>query len=144
MRRAIVEFVLQAERDRVGFHHQGRVSGPGGGVDCVGLVVLAERAAGLECPDREGYAARARSVEDLEGELESHAHRRVDDLLPGDPLLWSLDGNPHVGVFLGRIDGRGSRDLVGHAYRNRGRVVVHGLAASWASRIRSRWRHVDL
>lgn len=140
---AIAAFVRRAAHDGVRFHHQGRIVGPGGGTDCVGLVVMAERAAGLECNDREAYPARA-SVADLVVGLEGmHVRVPVESAKVGDVVLWNLEGDPHVGIVLGRstVDGR---EMVGHAYRTRNRVVVHAMAGPWRTRVHSAWRNVGL
>ena len=106
MRDAIADFVAAAE-GMIGtpFHHQGKI--PGVGLDCVGLIYCAARAAGFRVPlefeDERGYSKAINH-----GRFIRAMRRRFDELgadsIPsaGDvPVLWkSRRGRAqHCGVI---------------------------------------------
>jgi hypothetical protein len=67
------------------------------GVDCIGLVLLAAREAGVELPDPAPYAREPQGTRLLEGILARTA--RVSEILPGDVLLFRMGlYGGHVGI----------------------------------------------
>ena len=92
---AAVNFVAAA-RSYVGvpWRHLGRART---GVDCIGLVLLAARDAGVELPDPAPYAREPQGTRLLEGIL-GHA-TRVAEAAPGDVLLFRMGlYGGHVGI----------------------------------------------
>jgi hypothetical protein len=128
---------VEAARSFVGtrWHHQGRT--PGAGLDCVGVAVLAARAAGLEVQDLEGYSRRP-DGRSLMATVEAQADRvSADDIQPGDVLVFRIDVHPqHVGVAVG-----GGRMV--HALAQTRSVVEVDLDQHWRDRLvgvyRPRW-----
>jgi hypothetical protein len=128
---------VAAARSFVGtrWHHQGRA--PGAGLDCVGVAVLAARAAGLDVEDLEGYSRRP-DGRSLMQTVESQADRvEASDIQPGDVLVFRIDVHPqHVGVAVG--DGR-----MVHALAQTRSVVEVEIDQHWRDRLvgvyRPRW-----
>ncbi|MBR0669976.1 C40 family peptidase [Neoroseomonas soli] len=92
---AAANFVTAA-RSFVGvpWRHLGRART---GLDCIGLVLLAAREAGVDLPDPAPYAREPQGTRLLEGIL-GHA-RRVAEAAPGDVLLFRLGlYGGHVGI----------------------------------------------
>jgi cell wall-associated NlpC family hydrolase len=108
------------------FAHQGRVSGPHGGVDCVGAIILIARALGHVSPDFDlsGYTS------DPDGTLlpllaEHLQPIEPKDAGPGDVAAFVVDKEPqHVGVLVPYV--HGGLALV-HACIRSGRVVEHRM-----------------
>lgn len=90
------EAFVAAARSYVGvpWRHLGRSRT---GVDCIGLVLLAAREAGVELPDPAPYVREPQGTRLLEGIL---AHTtRVAEAAPGDVLLFRLGlYGGHVGI----------------------------------------------
>jgi NlpC/P60 family putative phage cell wall peptidase len=108
------------------FHHQGRQVG--GGLDCIGLVVVALRAVGISVNDRTDYGPRPDGVS-LITALETHGASRVDTITAGDVLLFRFDGQPqHVAVATGA-------DSMVHSYAPVARVVETNISAPWRRRL---------
>src|SRR5208282_1236553 len=81
------------------FHHQGRK--PGVGLDCIGLIVVALRAAGMKVHDRNDYGKRP-DGKSLEAALAAHGAAPVSEISAGDVLLFRYDGQPqHVALATG-------------------------------------------
>lgn len=108
------------------FHHQGRL--PRVGLDCIGLVVVALRAAGFVVRDRLDYAPRPDGVS-LVHALEEHRAARVEEIEAGDVLLFRYDHQPqHVALA---TDGS---HLI-HAFAPAGRVVETEIGPYWRRRL---------
>lgn len=128
---------VAAARSFVGtrWHHQGRA--PGAGLDCVGVAVLAARAAGLEVRDLEGYSRRP-DGRSLMATVEAQADPvPASDIQPGDVLVFRIDVHPqHVGVAVG--EGR-----MVHALAQTRSVVEVEIDGHWRDRLvgvyRPRW-----
>lgn len=112
------------------FHHQARVRGPHGGVDCIGLIAGVAVALGIPVCDRIDYARKAHNGE-LRAALDEQMIR-VNGFEPGDVLLFwveNTDDETHVGIVteLGFV----------HAWDQPAihKVVEHGLTAAWRKRI---------
>ncbi|WP_198368473.1 C40 family peptidase [Roseomonas rosulenta] len=93
---ATAEAFVAAARSYVGvsWRHLGRGQT---GVDCIGLVLLAAREAGVELPDPAPYARAPQGTRLLDGIL-AHA-TRVAEAAPGDVLLFRMGlYGGHVGV----------------------------------------------
>jgi len=115
------------------FHHQGRV--PLVGLDCIGLVVVALRAAGYGVRDRVGYG-RLPQGDALVAALVAHGAVRVDEARAGDVLLFAFCGVPqHVALCTG------AAQMI-HAYAPVGRVVESGLNAVWRRRLVGIYRFI--
>lgn len=132
-----VERVIAAARGCIGtpFHHQGRV--PLVGLDCIGLVIVALRAAGLEVQDRTDYG-RLPAPDALRHALAAHGAVPTDALAAGDVLLFAIIGLPsHVALCseAGRMI---------HAYAPMGRVVETQLDSGWRRRLAGLYRFPDL
>ena len=140
--------IVAAARRWVGtpFAHQARA--PGVGLDCIGLVVCAARAAGLDVDDCRTYKRRP-NPRQLLGHLSAQAVRssRRDDPLAvesdvdaascadvGDVLaFWFL--RPSLPRHLGIVTERGLL----HTSLELGRVVEHPLDREWRGRAHSAW-----
>ncbi|MBI1274214.1 MAG: peptidase P60 [Alphaproteobacteria bacterium] len=126
--------VIAAARACAGtpFHHQGRA--PGAGLDCIGLVVVALRAAGKDVRDRTNYGRRP-DGRGLVAALESHgfAPRADKNAQAGDILLFRFDSQPqHVALATGPGG-------MLHAYAPAGKVVEVTLSPAWRSRLLGVW-----
>jgi cell wall-associated NlpC family hydrolase len=127
---------VNAARGYVGtrFHHGGRL--PGVGLDCIGVIVCAAQAAGLQPRDVAAYPLRPNGQ--LPRELDAQL-RRVDAPLPGDVLLmrWREDTEPHhLAVFAGGT-------LI-HAYASVRRCVEQPMVPAWWERVAGMYRFPEL
>lgn len=117
----------------VPFRHQGRNRY---GVDCIGLVVLAARACGLDVSaDRTDYPR------DPVGALQPALLGRLSEVTavwwPGDVLLMRFGNEPqHVALWTGAG--------IIHAMARSGRVVEHGLDAKWRRRVVAVYRFPEI
>lgn len=138
--------VAAAALDIVGtpYHHQARLPGPRGGLDCAGVVVCAHRAVGLEVHDDVRYS-RIPNPRVLLAALEvDFVQVPPDQVRPGDvAVFWyrRRRGVPmpqHMGVLV--EDGR-----MVHAYEDHDDAAsfVHAINvdAGWQARRHSTWRH---
>lgn len=120
--------LIAAARECLGtpFRHQGRLVGVG--LDCVGVVVHALQAVGIDVIDQRGYGD-VPSNGLLESAIEQQPTLvRVTTIMPGDILLMRMLGQPtHVALFTG--------DTIIHAYDAIGKCCQHRLDARWASRV---------
>lgn len=92
------DIMIAAARDCLGtpFHHQGRQ--PQLGLDCIGLVVVALRAAGMTIDDRQDYGRRP-DGHALEAALRQHGAIKADGIAAGRVLLFRYDRQPqHVAL----------------------------------------------
>jgi cell wall-associated NlpC family hydrolase len=118
---------IAAARAAVGtcFRPQGRV--PGLGLDCVGLVLVAARAARVPLPPLPGYALGG-DHDDASAQLVAlgcRQRRRLAAARPGDVLLVAPAGAQRHLLLL---TDRGAI----HAHAGLGRVVEGPLAMDWA------------
>lgn len=110
------------------FHHQGRAGNVG--LDCIGLVIHAMRAAGYAVNDDISYA-RSPKAGQLEEALRAHGFQKIgaEDAEAGDVLLFRMARQPqHVGLLT-------SLSQFVHAYAPVGRVVESGLGETWLRRV---------
>ena len=120
--------MIAAARSWLGtpFHHQGRA--PHVGLDCLGLLVCAARAAGLAINDRTDYPWRPDGKALLAG-LEEHGAVRVNEMQAGDVLLFRFDNQPqHLAIV-----SDAARMI--HAYAPAGKVVETTISAAWLNRL---------
>ena len=120
--------LVEAARKCLGtpFHHQGRQ--PGIGLDCIGLIVVALRAAGFKVNDKHDYSARP-DGRSLVQALEEHGAVRVTGIKAGRILLFRYDHQPqHVALATGE-------DTMIHSFAPAGRVVETGIGAYWVRRL---------
>ena len=108
------------------FHHQGRK--PGTGLDCIGLVVVALRAAGLAVRDRIDYGRRP-DGKSLTEALIAHGARQVGDIAAGDILLFRYDGQPQHAALAT------SADAMIHSFAPAGKVVETPIGSYWRRRL---------
>lgn len=109
------------------FHHQGRM--PQIGLDCVGLVIIALRAADIVVQDRIDYA-RWPVGDALAQALQAHGAQSIAALQPGAVLLFALAGQAqHVALAA-------APETMIHAYAPVGRVVETQLSQIWQRRLR--------
>lgn len=108
------------------------------GVDCIGLVILAARNAGLDLFGHIGLADRRygrKADQKLFNMVRQYAQRT--EVEPGALLLFRFDGDStprHFGIAT-------ERDTVIHAEcKSRKQVVEHGLRSHWARWVDSAWR----
>jgi cell wall-associated NlpC family hydrolase len=131
--------VLAAARALLGtpWRHLGRSAA---GIDCIGLVLLAGRGAGITLPDPAPYAREPSSQALREG-LAAHLNQvALDALLPGDVLAFNVGlYAAHVGIY-GTHPAYRVPSVV-HAYLPR-RVVVEEVLQPIAPQLTGayRWR----
>ena len=126
--------IIDAARSYVDtpFHHGGRL--PGVGLDCIGVIVCAARAAGLRHHDVEAYPLRPNGQ--LTVELNAQLDR-VTIALPGDVLQMTFGGEPHhVAIYTGYT-------LI-HAYATVRRCVEQPMALAWWDRVCGIYRFREL
>lgn len=122
----------------VPFQHAGRSTR---GLDCVGLLVLATRNAGMDVYDNPLYSPVVDS-EYMQAELAMAARRLTPDepTRMGDVLLFRIGRSPqHLALVSSTVH---VPYTIIHAYQTVGRVVEQGLDPTWASRLADRyeWR----
>ena len=128
------EKIIEAARSYVGtpFHHGGRL--PGVGLDCIGVIVCAARAAGVQHRDVAAYPLRPN------GQLRIALNAqmlRVQSALPGDVLEMSFGGEPHhVAVYAG--------ETLIHAYAAVRRCVEQPMVQAWWDKVRWIYRFKEL
>lgn len=117
--------LVEAARGYLGvpFHHQGRNKA---GIDCLGLLVVSAKEAGIELEDHKGYSRQPDGIT-----LRSECDRqliKIDKMKTGDILLMRFRKEPqHIAI---------KTDIgIIHSYQNAGKVVEHGLDAKWIKRI---------
>jgi cell wall-associated NlpC family hydrolase len=132
--------VVECARSYIGtpWHHQARVKGPKGGIDCAGLIICIAEELGLveksvETPNYSRYP---------DGTLLPTCAKYMHSILshtarPGDVLLFTFTTDPeHLGI-VAEIDGR--RTVI-HSYAQARGVVENDLDELWLSRIRGAYR----
>ncbi len=108
------------------FHHQGRA--PGVGLDCIGVIVVALRATGMDVRDRTDYGRRP-DGKSLVAALEAHGAKPVATIEAGDILLFRYDCQPqHVALATGS-------DTMIHAFAPAGKVVETLIGDYWRRRL---------
>jgi cell wall-associated NlpC family hydrolase len=102
--------IIQAARNYLGtpYLHQGRVRGPEGGVDCVGLCVCVARDLGIVAPDWDitGYR-RLPDGFSLMHHLRESMAAEVSDFEFGDLIVLTYDRLPHHVGIVGDYHGGG-------------------------------------
>jgi cell wall-associated NlpC family hydrolase len=125
----------------VPFRHQGRTLR---GMDCIGALVWAVRAAGLEVDDRTDYGHMPSASRKLAQSLTEHFGEPVlrrakpEDLQVGDLLAmaWGVAGDAHVGIV---GDHKHGVSII-HSHANAKFVVEQRIDALIAARITGVWR----
>lgn len=131
--------IVAAARDCIGtrFHHQGRL--PGVGLDCVGLLVHAMHAAGVEFPDNTTYARypdNGMLIRELDARLD-HIDRK--EARAGDIVAFTwgdYQDTQHVGILTAVEP---TWRMV-HAHARQRKTVEHDLGDYWLPRIGSVYR----
>ncbi|MGE3622966.1 MAG: C40 family peptidase [Bdellovibrionales bacterium] len=129
----LIQTAIAAARTCAGtpFHHQGRR--PGAGLDCIGLIVVALRAAGMDVTDRTDYSRRPDGT-GLVAALEEHGARPAGSITAGDILLFRYDSQPqHVALAT-------DKDRMIHAFAPAGKVVETGIGDYWKRRLSGIYR----
>ena len=130
----MIDTMIAAARGCLGtpFHHQGRAAGIG--LDCIGLVIVALRAATINVHDRTDYGRRP-DGKSLVDALRDHDCLLVDDIQAGDILLFRYDGQPqHVALAT-------SANTMIHSFAPVGKVVETSIGAYWHRRLTGIYRH---
>lgn len=103
------------------YHHQGRVKGPSGGVDCVGLMILVAREIGSKSraePDSTDYTGYQRVPDGKSMMALLNAHMLPisrEAMAPGDVVCVTFDKDPqHVGIL--------------GDYRHGGLSIIHAVS----------------
>ena len=108
-------------------------------VDCLGLLVLAERGTGRDVADRTNYG-RVPTTGELREGLQAHYGAAVlgaapDLLQPGDKLLIRLPGSPEANHVAIVAQGAHGLNII-HAWSGGlCQVTEHGLSDAWRRRI---------
>lgn len=115
------------------YHHQGRVAGVG--LDCIGVPILAARAAGCEVHDFAGYGPLPMPEVLLREIAEDCEQIPTAEAKPGDVLCFKsgLTTPTHFGVLV-------DAEHFVHAYNKLDRVSVQLLDARWQRALHSVWR----
>lgn len=113
------------------YRHRGRLAGVA--LDCVGVLIVAMRACGIEVAEPEPYGTMPPSIVDRLG---SH-FVRVDEAQVGDVLAIMWGDQPRHCAVVSRftIDGA---PIVVHALARVGKVAEHTLSPGY--RVHSIWR----
>jgi NlpC/P60 family putative phage cell wall peptidase len=128
-----VQRMIAAARAALGtpFHHQGRAAGIG--LDCIGLVIVGLRAAGIEVHDRSDYGRRP-DGNSLVVALILHGASPVSVMRPGDILLFRYDRQPqHAALATGP-------DRMIHSFAPAGKVIETSLGLYWQHRLTGIYR----
>lgn len=130
------ERFVQAARGFCGvpFRHHGRTRG---GLDCVGLVLLAAGAAGIAIDDPGRYARFSRG-HDLSEWLRARFDR-ADAMRDGDILMFSSQAT-HLPCHVGLRATRHALPSVIHAHAARGFVQEERLGWDLVRELRGAWR----
>lgn len=113
------------------FHHQGRQ--PRFGIDCIGLIVVALRAAGMQVNDYSDYSRRP-DGKSLIAALTEHGAQPVSKIEPGDILLFRYDNQPqHVALAT-------EPDRMIHSFAVAGQVVETPIGDYWRRRLNGIYR----
>ncbi len=128
--------VVAAARACLGtpFHHQGRAAGIG--LDCIGLIVVALRAAGMEVRDRADYGPRP-DGQSLIAALDAHGAVPAGEIRAGDVLVFRYDNQPqHVALATGE-------ESMIHSFAPARSVVETAIGPYWRRRMVGIWRFAD-
>lgn len=103
--------IVAAARSLIGtpFHHQGRVAGKDGGIDCIGLLVCVARILGVPHEDIVNYAWATEPGQRLLEELRRHLTSGSTKVSDGSVLVFWIQtyGRPtHIGIRTTLADGR--------------------------------------
>lgn len=147
------EAIIDAALSYVGtpFHHQARLPGPEGGIDCAGVVVCAHRHAGLKVHDFLVYNRRANPRVLLEHLDQSFREILEDEAGPGDVALFFYrrrrDGEPmpqHLAQLVEKKDSPSGLGLL-HAYEEQrdrySEVQLIDFDQVWRERLYAFYRH---
>ena len=127
------DLMIAAARGCLGtpFHHQGRL--PEVGLDCIGLVIVGLRAAGITVQDRRDYGRRP-DGQSLAAALLQHGARLVPAIAAGDVLLFRYDGQPQHAALATSVD-----SLI-HSFAPAGAVVETAIGPYWQRRLTGVYR----
>lgn len=119
--------LIAAARQSLGtrFRHQGRSARHG--VDCVGLIIVAARAVGLDVKDVRAYGRQPQPAHFI-SYIERNALDRIDAPAPGAIALFDFGAGPqHAALLTGKS--------MLHAYAPSRKVVEHGFTGPWPQRL---------
>jgi NlpC/P60 family putative phage cell wall peptidase len=133
MTRLQTEQMIAAARKCLGtpFHHQGRR--PRLGLDCIGLIVVALRAAGFDVRDRTDYARRP-DGRSLIAALTEHGAVPASGIEAGDILLFRYDSQPQHAALAT------APDRMIHSFAIAGEVVETIIGDYWRRRLNGIYR----
>jgi len=114
------------------WHHQGRVKGPKGGIDCAGLIICVAKELGIADVDFANYSAHA------DGTLKFVCARYMQSIpanhaQPGDVLVFAFEVEPHHLGIVAEYDGQ---PTVIHSYAQARCVVENAIDPTWRPMIR--------
>lgn len=123
-----IDHMIMAARGCLGtpFHHQGRA--PGAGIDCIGLIVVALRAAGFTVHDRTDYGRRP-DGRSLVAVLQAHGFAPADEICAGHILLFRYDRQPQHAALAT------SAESMIHSFAPAGKVVETTIGDYWKRRL---------
>lgn len=116
------------------FKHQGRL--PGVGLDCVGVIVCAYKAAGYEVQDSKGYSRYPINGVLMRIILEQVNPISRTEMVPGDFMAFAFRGEPQHLAMVTQLEPL----YIIHSYAEAGKVVEHGLGDTWEQRLRGCYR----
>jgi len=116
------------------WHHQARIKGPKGGVDCAGLIICVARELGLlgDYVDAANYSRYADGT--LKPLCDRYMHSvPFNEARPGDVLLIAFEAEPHHLGFMAYL---ASQATVIHSYAEARCVVENAIEPVWRRLIR--------
>jgi cell wall-associated NlpC family hydrolase len=113
------------------FHHQGRLKGVNGGIDCAGLIVCVARELLIPHSDLRGYRRIPDGVS-LRKVIEDNTAKKktLADALPGDILLMKFVNEPqHVALLLP------NNEIIHSLNEGEHKVTIHQFDEYWRSKV---------
>jgi cell wall-associated NlpC family hydrolase len=103
------------------------------GLDCIGLIVVAAKAAGLTVQDRTDYGRRP-DGQSLIAALEAHGATKATDIRAGDILVFRYDKQPqHVALAT-------SETTMIHSFAPARQVIETPISPYWQTRLSGIYR----
>lgn len=126
--------MVAAARSYIGvkFFHAGRNKN---GLDCIGLLVLSAKDAGVDIPDETSYSQWV-NTDNLKDKIDLCCRRLQGsgEVQPGDMVLFNIVRSPQHMAMVTEVGTDGPTRIV-HSYQSVGRVVEHDFDAHWSRRV---------